>query len=322
MGPVVINEIMFEPPSPDGVEDNIQDEFLELQNISASDVTLFDPADPTNTWQIMSGVSFTFPQNVTLPAGQSLLVVSFDPQLDPVALAEFRGRYNVSNSVPIFGPYAGHLSNNGESIGLYKPDAPLLPPLPDAGFVPYVLVEQVGYLPTTPWPAGASGTGSSLQRLIGDAYGNDPTNWFVASPTAGRANTVNPSDVNGDGLPDAWQVQYFGSITNPNATPTANPDGDGFNNLQEYIAGTDPTDGNSFLKLDSAVVTGNGIDLRFTAVAGKTYTVLWKDDLNGGTWAKLADVSAQGVTGQITVTDPDDSLNTRRFYRLVTPQMP
>ena len=45
--------------------------------------------------------------------------------------------------------------------------APLQPPLLDAGFVPSVLVEQVSYLPAAPWPIGADGTGSSLQRLVG-----------------------------------------------------------------------------------------------------------------------------------------------------------
>jgi len=322
VGPIVINEIMFQPPSPDGIEDNIQDEYLELRNITGASVPLFDPAAPTNTWQLIGGVDFVFPQSVTLPAGQSLLVVSFDPLLDPVALAEFRSRYNVSNSVSIFGPYNGHLSNNGESLALYKPDAPLQPPLLDAGFVPSVLVEQVSYLPAAPWPIGADGTGSSLQRLVGANYGNDPANWFVGTPTAGRSNTNSPGDLNGDGLPDAWQLQYFSSIDDPLAGPAADPDGDGFNNLQEYQAGTSPVNLADYLKLNSVNVTTSDINIRFTAVAGKTYSVLWTGDLSSGIWNKLADVAAQGATGPVTVTDPATANNAQRFYRLVTPQTP
>ena len=321
VGPVGFNEIMFNPP-PNGVEDNIQDEFIELQNLSDSSVPLFDPADPTDTWQIKGGVSFSFPQNVTLLAGQSLLAVSFDPQLDPIALAEFRTRYMVSTNVGIFGPYGGHLANGGESLALYKPGSPLMAPAPDAGFVPYILIEQINYLPAAPWPAGASGTGASLQRLIGAGYGNDPTNWFVAPPTAGKPNTTNPADVNGDGLPDAWQIQYFGSISDPRAKPATDADGDGFTNLQEYLAGTNPLDAASFLELDSAVAVSNRISLRFTAVAGKTYSVLWRSDLASGTWAKLADVPAQSVTGPIAVTDSTDGVDKQRFYRLVTPRAP
>jgi hypothetical protein len=50
--------------------------------------------------------------------------------------------------------------------------------------------------------------------------------------------------------------------------------------------------------------------------------VLWTGSLNNGTWTKLADVPAQSATGPLTVTDPDNTLNTQRFYRLVTPQAP
>jgi len=48
-----------------------------------------------------------------------------------------------------------------------------------------------------------------------------------------------PSDSDGDGLPDAWEMQHFGDLSQG---PNADPDGDGFTNLQEYQAGTDPMD--------------------------------------------------------------------------------
>jgi hypothetical protein len=92
--------------------------------------------------------------------------------------------------------------------------------------------------------------------------------------------------------------------------------------LQEYLAGTNPQDAASFLKLDSAVVAGGGLNINFTAVAGKTYSVLRKDDLSNGVWLKLADVPAPNVTGPITVTDANNNLSAQRFYRLVTPAAP
>jgi hypothetical protein len=322
VGPVVINEIMFNPSSVDITEDNILDEYVELQNTTVSSVPLFDPAAPTNTWKIAGGVDYTFPQNVTLPAGGFLLLVNFDPVGDPTSLAEFRSRYNANPSLPLFGPYSGHLANSGETVGLYKPDPPQTPPHPDAGFVPYVLVEQVSYLATAPWPTGASATGSSLQRVSTTQYGNEPTNWFVAAPTAGQANTTNPLDGNGDGLPDAWQSQYFGTSTNPLAAPGVDPDGDGFNNLQEYLAGTNPTNATSYLKLESVAVGVGGRAVSFTAVAGKTYTILYRADLGTGSWLKMADIPAQGQTGPVTVPDSIPGTPSTRFYRLVTPSLP
>ncbi len=47
------------------------------------------------------------------------------------------------------------------------------------------------------------------------------------------------NDLNGDGLPDSWEQQYFGSNA---VSPTADFDGDGSTNLQEYQNNTDPTD--------------------------------------------------------------------------------
>src|SRR5439155_14427398 len=55
---------------------------------------------------------------------------------------------------------------------------------------------------------------------------------------------VNPDNFGsyaGDGLPDFWQVSYFG-VGNPNAAPGLDPDGDGQANAFEYVAGTVPTD--------------------------------------------------------------------------------
>lgn len=48
-------------------------------------------------------------------------------------------------------------------------------------------------------------------------------------------------DTDGDGLTDAWEVEWFGSVTNLSAIPSANPDGDSFNNLFEYAVGGNPT---------------------------------------------------------------------------------
>ncbi len=45
-------------------------------------------------------------------------------------------------------------------------------------------------------------------------------------------------DTDGDSLPDRWETQYFGSAAS--GDPNTDPDGDGRNNLQEFIDGTNP----------------------------------------------------------------------------------
>ncbi len=50
---------------------------------------------------------------------------------------------------------------------------------------------------------------------------------------------VSDADTDNDGLPDAWERQYFGHL---GVDLSADPDGDGLTNLQEYQQSTDPTD--------------------------------------------------------------------------------
>ena len=54
-------------------------------------------------------------------------------------------------------------------------------------------------------------------------------------------------------------------------------------------------------------------------VAGKTYTVLYREDLSQGAWLILKNVSAQAATGPIDVTDSGAGASGTRFYRVATP---
>ena len=62
-------------------------------------------------------------------------------------------------------------------------------------------------------------------------------------------------DADKDGLPDCWEVQYFG---NTYQVPNGDPDGDGNSNLTEYLDGTDPTDPQSMLARLTLVTVGPG----------------------------------------------------------------
>ncbi len=124
-----------------------------------------------------------------------ILLVSFDPEANPGQLASFRTRYAVPSSVPVWGPYHPALNNSRGSLQLEKPDPVQLPPHPDAGFVPYVLVERIDYEATNNWPVDASGTGFSIHRSSLTGYGNDPTNWLGAVLSAGRPENVIPSRI-------------------------------------------------------------------------------------------------------------------------------
>ncbi|HEY5913173.1 MAG TPA: CotH kinase family protein, partial [Verrucomicrobiae bacterium] len=189
VGPVVISEIMYQPPQTGG-NTNAFLEYIELQNITATPVPLYSPSLPLNTWHLRDAVQFDFPAVVVLDPGQRVLVVGFDPS-DPAGLAAFRAVYPLTTNARIFGPWQGHLENSDERIELRRPGQ-----LTAAGTVPSVLVETVHFRSTAPWPEAAAGLGSSLQRAVLTAYGNDPTNWFAAGLSPGSSNFSNqPPDV-------------------------------------------------------------------------------------------------------------------------------
>ncbi|MCX8157120.1 MAG: immunoglobulin domain-containing protein [Verrucomicrobiae bacterium] len=196
ISPVVITEIMYHPPDiieGTNVIANYRDEFIELYNHTASPVALYDVDAPTNTWFLRDAVTYVFPMNTVMPPRSYLLVVPFDPALDPAALAAFRARYQVPEGVPIYGPWEGRLNNDGDMVELVRPGVPAL--LAGTGLyaIPEILVDKVGYSNTTPWPCGTSGTGNSLQRLQANAFGNEPANWVADVPTPGGATVPKPA---------------------------------------------------------------------------------------------------------------------------------
>jgi hypothetical protein len=179
VGPLVISRIQYHPL--DG-----QDEFIELQNIASISVPLFDPAYPTNTWRVRNAVEFDLPRDVVVSPGERILLV-------PTAPADFRAKNSIAASVQVFGPWTNSLNNAGETIALFQPDTPQQPPRPDAGLVPYILIDEITYLPSAPWPLAADGFGPALKRKDPTLFGNDATNW-EAEATAPTAPVVSVNE--------------------------------------------------------------------------------------------------------------------------------
>jgi hypothetical protein len=100
-----------------------------------------------------------------------------------------------------------------------------------------------------------------------------------------------------DGIPDSWRLRYFGTVSNLLSVASADADGDGADNWSEYLAGTDPTDPKSCLRLsDFQMLTAQGTQcvLRWPSVAGKQYLVEASPTLFPANWMPLSTNSGSG----------------------------
>lgn len=122
-----------------------------------------------------------------------------------------------------------------------------------------------------------------------------------------------------DSIPDSWRLRHFGTISNLLSASSADADGDGLTNLQEYRAGTSPVNKASSLRLNSAKNAKDApaaITLRWPSVAGKTYTMEWSPSLTDPVWVTLA-TGLQGTGWDMEYTDGAVG-GEPRFYRVRT----
>ena len=107
-----------------------------------------------------------------------------------------------------------------------------------------------------------------IQRVLGNV--DTVTSLAGRVKTGGRLNLLHIVDTDRNGLPDWWEQTYFGGLLGTKAN--ADPDHDGASNLAEWVAGTNPTNAASCLRLLAPVITAtNSILIRWPSVAGKTY---------------------------------------------------
>lgn len=182
VGPIVIGEIMYHADGSTDVE------YVELVNISDTEVTLCDP-NRGIPWRFTDdpedpGTDLLFPNDppVTLAPHDYLLLVK--------DLALFQSRFAVPVSTRILEWGTGKLSNAGETIQVSRPGDPN-----EAGMPSWIVVDRIRYSDGSHhedfpagadlWPPEADGRGLSLTRTTLEQFGDDPLNWRAATPSPG-----------------------------------------------------------------------------------------------------------------------------------------
>jgi len=185
---------------------------------------------------------------------------------------------------------------------------------------------RVRWINTTTWQATPIlRLGRNTVRIKGyDSKGTQVVNsdWILTSTA-----TDGGVDADRDGLPDAWELRY---ALNPGLDDRLlDADGDGQSNRDEFLAGTDPRDRESVLRLKYALsdagASGGSARLQWDAKAGRSYTLLEASGTDPIPWKRHTDIAAEAVDRPSQVILPASSpLDTgeSRLFRLVTPSIP
>jgi len=189
---------------------------------------------------------------------------------------------------------------------------------------------ELGGLRVTLGPDWASSAGGMWRRLREGAaeefmssgatlFGLTPGEYRIEFSDVSGLETPAPMSVTveGDtltqvsvdyGVPDlemmAWREHHFGtSETNERTGNDRDPDGDGSNNMDEFIAGTDPDDGSDRFEVLSIERVGMQCVVRIAARAGRVYELqlLQGMDPAGGGARWVTRTSAGPFEGDIEV---------------------
>jgi hypothetical protein len=116
----------------------------------------------------------------------------------------------------------------------------------------------------------------------------------------------NDPDHDDDGMPDGYEVRYNFDPFNPDDA-TEDFDGDDHTNVDEWVAGTDPTDPDSYFAVINVEMTSSPYTVTITwkSVEGKYYAVYYSDDEMSDTmtWTLAQDMILASGTGEDTWTD-------------------
>lgn len=166
---------------------------------------------------------------------------------------------------------------------------------------------------------------------------NDGSLGIHNAPFATGILKASIADVSGvsvaGGLPDAWELANFGSLTNAEGAPDADPAGDGIPNWLKYALGLSPT--TPGLAIPNGIVYANGnslggnsttnsleistaADITWNTVAGTTYQIQVVTSLSDG-WQNVGNPIVATNTASMSYLTPTAG-NVQQFFRVMQTQ--
>lgn len=154
----------------------------------------------------------------------------------------------------------------------------------------------------------------SLNRLTNTVYSQG----VVATYKYDSAHNVRKvkliKDTDNDGLPDYWEMLYFGSLTATDGTQDS--DGDGMSDYDEYLAGTDPKNPDSSMHFSGGwwgYSGPPGFTITWSSSSNRNYTIEWTTSLKTNFTSLVTDIA--GVSPQTQYFH--ETTQSNAFYRVI-----
>jgi hypothetical protein len=161
---LVITKIHYNPQETVTFPESDDLEFIEIKNTESTIVSL------TGIYLIKLGVSYQFPQNATIEAGESIYLAG--------DATTFQNKYGI---IP-FDTFIRDLSNKSQNLVLSDAFGNL--------------IDEVEYSDKAPWPETADGDGFYLQLIDVNSDNSLASNWVASSNEVLSTNEFDNSEVN------------------------------------------------------------------------------------------------------------------------------
>ena len=248
------------------------------------------------------GVFGRFVRNDLTPVGNEFLVntTTVGPQIHPAIAADGVGRFLVAWSsfaglAPGFDLFAQRYASTLQL--LVAPAPPFVtvlssnaltvswPPLAGFNVTNYEVYADGAATPTAVVVTNTWWTMTNLAPNSSHSYQLD---YVLAdgrtSPLSGATTNTTYGTLTWGGIPYEWMTYYFGADAWSWPSPYADSDGSGVSNLNDFLAGTCPTNAASALRIQLQP-TVQGLFLNWNTQPGLIYQVQVSTDLNG--WTSL-----------------------------------
>ncbi len=200
------------------------------------------PLDGSDAWQ--------------MPAGDSSVNLTFLTEFWTGSNPETAGEATNVTVEPLLADFTGSPTNGTEPLSVTFTDA------------------SIGSISNRFWDFGDGLTSNTTATSVTHTYGAGvDTVTLVVSGPGGASTNTQPGYIRVLTPFAAWQMQYFGCTNCSQAAPDADPLGKGMSNTNQFLAGLNPTNSASMLRIISVIPQGHDVVITWTTAGGITNAV-------------------------------------------------